>query len=151
MDFDAGSRRDPASQVGLASAVALMASKGVTAQGDAPALDENGLGQAWADLGASFGAQAGRDSFSYGLRSLTEPALLQRAVALAARQIDRKSTRLNSSHLVISYAVFCLKKKKRTRLGTRSVTVVSVRHSMPAIISPAYAIPPARLSIWTPR
>src|SRR5256885_8266887 len=28
---------------------------------------------------------------------------------------DRKSTRLNSSHLVISYAVFCLKKKKQTR------------------------------------
>src|SRR5256885_15127604 len=27
---------------------------------------------------------------------------------------DRKSTRLNSSHLVISYAVFCLKKKKRS-------------------------------------
>src|SRR5256885_5765123 len=27
--------------------------------------------------------------------------------------VDRKSTRLNSSHLVISYAVFCLKKKKR--------------------------------------
>src|SRR5256885_4858061 len=31
-----------------------------------------------------------------------------------ARIIDRKSTRLNSSHLVISYAVFCLKKKKIT-------------------------------------
>src|SRR2546426_3608622 len=28
------------------------------------------------------------------------------------READRKSTRLNSSHLVISYAVFCLKKKK---------------------------------------
>src|SRR5256885_6668101 len=28
-------------------------------------------------------------------------------------KIDRKSTRLNSSHLVISYAVFCLKKKKK--------------------------------------
>src|SRR5256885_8550442 len=28
------------------------------------------------------------------------------------RHLDRKSTRLNSSHLVISYAVFCLKKKK---------------------------------------
>src|SRR5256885_9670931 len=28
--------------------------------------------------------------------------------------VDRKSTRLNSSHLVISYAVFCLKKKKNT-------------------------------------
>src|SRR5256885_10642022 len=36
--------------------------------------------------------------------------------------LDRKSTRLNSSHLVISYAVFCLKKKKKhlqsaTRVG----------------------------------
>src|SRR2546426_2502634 len=30
---------------------------------------------------------------------------------------DRKSTRLNSSHLVISYAVFCLKKKKKKRVG----------------------------------
>src|SRR5256885_2849718 len=29
---------------------------------------------------------------------------------------DRKSTRLNSSHLVISYAVFCLKKKKKQKL-----------------------------------
>src|SRR3989454_6151279 len=29
------------------------------------------------------------------------------------RTLDRKSTRLNSSHLVISYAVFCLKKKKK--------------------------------------
>src|SRR2546426_6271395 len=35
---------------------------------------------------------------------------------------DRKSTRLNSSHLVISYAVFCLKKKKKHR------TVSCVRH-----------------------
>src|SRR5256885_11423325 len=32
---------------------------------------------------------------------------------LEPRLRDRKSTRLNSSHLVISYAVFCLKKKKR--------------------------------------
>src|SRR5262245_64625617 len=31
-----------------------------------------------------------------------------------ARDPDRKSTRLNSSHLGISYAVFCLKKKKKT-------------------------------------
>src|SRR2546426_3853581 len=30
----------------------------------------------------------------------------------SALRLDRKSTRLNSSHLVISYAVFCLKKKK---------------------------------------
>src|SRR5436190_13955046 len=33
---------------------------------------------------------------------------------------DRKSTRLNSSHTVISYAVFCLKKKKRTQLPRSS-------------------------------
>src|SRR5215467_547586 len=32
-----------------------------------------------------------------------------------ANQRDRKSTRLNSSHLVISYAVFCLKKKKKNK------------------------------------
>src|SRR2546426_4293184 len=32
--------------------------------------------------------------------------------------LDRKSTRLNSSHLVISYAVFCLKKKKRQDTNT---------------------------------
>src|SRR5256885_7241320 len=31
---------------------------------------------------------------------------------------DRKSTRLNSSHLVISYAVFCLKKKKKSNAST---------------------------------
>src|SRR2546421_7674978 len=34
---------------------------------------------------------------------------------LTATGIDRKSTRLNSSHDQISYAVFCLKKKKKTR------------------------------------
>src|SRR5256885_12861575 len=33
-----------------------------------------------------------------------------------ALDLDRKSTRLNSSHLVISYAVFCLKKKKITNI-----------------------------------
>src|SRR2546426_7984684 len=39
---------------------------------------------------------------------------LQNAASIAALMLtDRKSTRLNSSHLVISYAVFCLKKKKK--------------------------------------
>src|SRR5436309_12386633 len=40
-------------------------------------------------------------------------------VDLAAERLgasDRKSTRLNSSHVKISYAVFCLKKKKNTRV-----------------------------------
>src|SRR5256885_8368325 len=51
-----------------------------------------------------------------GDEPLTEPSLLDRFVdELRSNRkidIDRKSTRLNSSHLVISYAVFCLKKKK---------------------------------------
>src|ERR1039457_6132101 len=36
-----------------------------------------------------------------------------------SNSLDRKSTRLNSSHLVISYAVFCLKKKNKIRKETR--------------------------------
>src|SRR2546426_3494377 len=47
-------------------------------------------------IGASAG---GLEAFSQLLRNLPQ-------------KTDRKSTRLNSSHLVISYAVFCLKKKK---------------------------------------
>src|SRR5437660_8832559 len=35
--------------------------------------------------------------------------------ALHLLLLDRKSTRLNSSHVAISYAVFCLKKKKKTK------------------------------------
>src|SRR5258708_8833184 len=37
----------------------------------------------------------------------------------SSSKIDRKSTRLNSSHQIISYAVFCLKKKKKTTQQTR--------------------------------
>src|SRR5438132_10655590 len=40
---------------------------------------------------------------------------LEKIQKLAKEKLDRKSTRLNSSHTVISYAVFCLKKKKQTR------------------------------------
>src|SRR5690625_6861148 len=40
-------------------------------------------------------------------------------MTLAVEQGDRKSTRLNSSHVAISYAVFCLKKKKRIRRVNR--------------------------------
>src|SRR2546426_6297710 len=39
---------------------------------------------------------------------------------VAAGVADRKSTRLNSSHLVISYAVFCLKKKKKAVAGNHT-------------------------------
>src|SRR2546426_6021069 len=56
------------------------------------------------------------------LSSADEWFLTRRAdVLLANLRTDRKSTRLNSSHLVISYAVFCLKKKKK-----RSSTLIAV-------------------------
>src|SRR3989442_10863144 len=45
-----------------------------------------------------------------------EPTNLELGVAQPA--LDRKSTRLNSSHVRISYAVFCLKKKKKLRNQT---------------------------------
>ena len=87
IDFDAGSRRDPSSQAGLASVTAGMFDKGVLARGADPALDENAIGEAWADLGAAFGAHAGSDRMSFSLRSLTYPDLLAQSARLAARQM----------------------------------------------------------------
>src|SRR2546426_8540091 len=57
-------------------------------------------------------------AFRRGDEEIHEPPLgrqvhARRLSAHEAVQRDRKSTRLNSSHLVISYAVFCLKKKKK--------------------------------------
>src|SRR3712207_7108013 len=51
---------------------------------------------------------------------LRELGVLRAALAWAvsARWIDRKSIRLNSSHANISYAVFCLKKKKSPTVAT---------------------------------
>src|SRR5205807_6838989 len=53
---------------------------------------------------------------SHGYQPQPQPALVRYAVVWKPGKRDRKSTRLNSSHLVISYAVFCLKKKKQTNL-----------------------------------
>lgn len=91
IELDAGSRRDPAAQAGLASVMAGSMSNGVRAHGADPALDENGLSEAWADLGASFGGAASADRLSFSLRSLTYPDLLPKAVALAARQLGEPS------------------------------------------------------------
>src|SRR5260221_9897572 len=43
---------------------------------------------------------------------------------------DRKSTRLNSSHTVISYAVFCLKKKKQRGFVTHSLAYQDAQHAL---------------------
>ena len=91
LDFDAGSRRDPADKAGLASVTAMMLSKGVKANAAYPALDDNQLSEAWADLGASFSASAGSDRMSFSMRSLTYPDLLGKATELAARQLGQAS------------------------------------------------------------
>src|SRR5260221_10062908 len=57
-----------------------------------------------------------RDRVEHHLHSLEDHSLalaFDVQDALAPVDVDRKSTRLNSSHTVISYAVFCLKKKKK--------------------------------------
>jgi zinc protease len=85
--LDAGSRRDPPDKPGLSNLMASSTAHGVRAHGNLPAMDENALSDAWADLGASFGGSAGSDRLSFSLRSLTEPDILDKAVALAARQL----------------------------------------------------------------
>jgi zinc protease len=87
IDFDAGARRDPKDKPGLANLMAASTAYGVKARGSEPALDENGLSDAWADLGASFGGSAGADRLSFALRTLTYPDLLEKATALAAREL----------------------------------------------------------------
>src|SRR5256886_7559482 len=66
-------------------------------------------------------------------RRLLPPARRARAVHRLARQQvrDRKSTRLNSSHSQISYAVFCLKKKKITHTNSR----IDTTHHVPICTS----------------
>src|SRR5437762_4766148 len=50
------------------------------------------------------------------------------AFVLAVLVVDRKSTRLNSSHRCISYAVFCLKKKKINNIHTIYINVNTSNH-----------------------
>src|SRR5256885_7575236 len=70
------------------------------------------------------GAPGERDPSAVALRHRHPPACRgnPRRAGDPAGQ-DRKSTRLNSSHLVISYAVFCLKKKKKTHTISTVINV----------------------------
>src|SRR5258708_22855728 len=56
--------------------------------------------------GCEFGCKYCYARYAHEFMELRDPNLFE-------RKIDRKSTRLNSSHQIISYAVFCLKKKKK--------------------------------------
>src|SRR5262245_65006556 len=46
---------------------------------------------------------------------------------VSSTSVDRKSTRLNSSHLGISYAVFCLKKKKKEKITTIMANIQRIK------------------------
>src|SRR2546429_6465994 len=58
-------------------------------------------------------AQTAPQCFDISLWQLLAALLVGGRTLLVEQEIDRKSTRLNSSHGYISYAVFCLKKKKQ--------------------------------------
>src|SRR2546426_7494327 len=77
-------------------------------QGRAALLPQRVVGDAECEVGV------GRHEHLVGhdRRMLIAPAA---RLAAGVEVRDRKSTRLNSSHLVISYAVFCLKKKNKTK------------------------------------
>ena len=87
LEFDAGARREPADKAGLANVTAAMTSKGIDARDGRPALDENQVSEAWADLGASFGGGASSDRMSFTLRTLTYPDVMPKAIDLASRQL----------------------------------------------------------------
>src|SRR4051812_50004043 len=64
--------------------------------------------------------------FRSGRQSVTHSTARPRRVrGLGFEGEDRKSTRLNSSHMSISYAVFCLKKKKKRQETPRLDTLLS--------------------------
>src|SRR5258708_18657269 len=56
------------------------------------------------------------DQFGCSIRRLEQEPMRERPLRA---ERDRKSTRLNSSHQIISYAVFCLKKKKKKKIITK--------------------------------
>src|SRR5690349_24264254 len=62
-----------------------------------------------------------------------EPLQLVAILEMLAKALDRKSTRLNSSHVEISYAVFCLKKKKNTfaAMQVQNLNVIPQEHVEP--------------------
>src|SRR2546427_1170640 len=76
------------------------------------------------ELAVIVAARAVAGALLAGQRHQVEVAARGAARIVAIVHADRKSTRLNSSHSQISYAVFCLKKKKMTTLTCSSVARV---------------------------
>src|SRR6266496_4707947 len=90
---------------------------GCPAAGSGPAPRRRGSSGPW--LGISWAASVSpcpKPRRAGPGRSRRHPPRCRRAAGPCRRSGDRKSTRLNSSHVEISYAVFCLKKKKKKYL-----------------------------------
>src|SRR5437868_8394145 len=66
-----------------------------------------------ADLRALEGARR-EQRLAHVIEHLQLGGVLDQTIETLSKGLDRKSTRLNSSHVSISYAVFCLKKKKKS-------------------------------------
>src|SRR5437773_4684697 len=86
-----------------------------------------GLGLAHAENAPPWTNALAKEAMTNGFEAKLPPhaamvlGLAKKGESIAVRQLvsrapsDRKSTRLNSSHITISYAVFCLKKKKKNK------------------------------------
>src|SRR2546429_6755289 len=68
-------------------------------------------------------------AYSQSTIRMTAPSSIKFALSRSLWQ-DRKSTRLNSSHGYISYAVFCLKKKKNTNREQFSETIIIIQQQL---------------------
>src|SRR3712207_7713237 len=96
-------------------------------------------------------AQRGEDAEHHAARGGDDRRIRENAPARAEIQVDRKSTRLNSSHANISYAVFCLKKKQRTYFtlpSSLSSLLSTPTHVLP---SPPFYFPPSPSYVSFPR
>src|SRR5438105_5176564 len=84
-----------------------------------------------------------RSAGGYPMGTVT-PCPVARCRKLDFRSLDRKSTRLNSSHEWISYAVFCLKKKKKN-ISKRAISIertalIAIRHRADSLTDSVHLI-----------
>jgi zinc protease len=91
VQFDAGSRRDPADKAGLAQMTNILLTRGVLANGTAPALTESQVLDGFADIVADYGGGAATDMGGVSLRVLAEPADRDAAVQLLGRVLAAPS------------------------------------------------------------
>lgn len=104
IDFEAGSCVDPPGKAGLSEMVASLLLTGQKRHGPLPAMREEAAEHAFDDIGAKVAADAQADRIAIGLRSLSQPVLLARALLLlgamlaapswAARPFERERERL---------------------------------------------------------